>query len=261
MSSLLKLYTTGSMEKAVCLNATSEAAGYPKENVLDNNLDTYWKPTSSGDKWIDFDLGEDQLIAMFIVFFKNYKSITDGGITARWSDNGSDWTYQTPGLDAADITTPLRVHKWTAISHRWWSLKIAVTSVIIEVAGIWFGQLFDINQGNEYPEADVDRFYNRIAQLPGGRLGIAGINRNSSRVISRNYLFSGVTEFDKLRNAFLDSAGRRFPLVLNEGSAQSDAFLVRFANDEFAENETDYQLFQPSISFVELPYIDNGDSY
>jgi hypothetical protein len=250
------------MEKAKCIYATSEAAGYPKENVLDGNLDTYWKPTSSGDKWINFDLGDSKSVSMFTVFFKNYKSISNGSIAARYSDNGTTWTYLSGfAIVATDTATPLRLKTCTAVSHRWWSLKFSVTSVVIEVAGVWFGSYYNIAQGNEYPEADADRFYNKATLLPGGRLGIAGINKNPSRLISRQYLFSGLTEFNKLRNAFLDSAGRRFPLVLNEGSSQSDAHLVRFANDEFAENETDHQLFQPSISFVELPYIDDGDSY
>lgn len=261
MPSSIKLYTTRNMEKARCTLATSQATGHPKENLVDNNLDTYWKPTSTLDQSINIDLGELRWVSHVVVFIKNYTEIAAGDYDVWYSDNGSTWYILAANHTLIDTSTPIRISTDFYARHRYWRIVFDNMAQIIKVAGVWWCRYYNIAQGNEYPEADADRFYNRAAQLPGGRLGIAGINRNSSRLISRRYLFSGVAEFNKLRTAFLDSAGRRSPLVLNEGSDQSDARLVHFANDEFAENGTDYQVFQPSVSFIELPYIDDGDSY
>ena len=252
------------MEAAHMHNSPSEVTGHPAENALDNNPDTYWQPTSTNIQYFDIDLGSAKTVGCVLLFVKNYKTFGDSpaAIGCYWSDNGSSWNGISNFPTVKDISTPIRINTTSfGSSHRYWRIAILDQDEVIKLAGIWWGSYYNIAQGNEYPEADADRFYNRAAQLPGGRLGIVGINKNSSRLISRQYLFSRLTEFNELRSAFLDSAGRRVPLVLNEGSAQSDALLVRFANDEFAENETDYQLFQPSVSFIELPYIDDGDSY
>lgn len=259
MASSLKLYTTGNMDKATLHNDPNEDSGYPAENCLDNNLDTYWKASAGIYKNIAFDFQEAKQVDCLLIFTKNYK--TTGNIaSAYWSDNGTSWTLINQ-FSMVDYVTPIRIFtNGFGSSHRYWRI-IFTQGQEYRIAGIWWGSYYNIAQGNEYPEADADRFYNRVSALPGGRIAVAGINRRSSRLISRQYVFSGVTEFNKLRNAFLDSSGRRFPLVMNEGSAQGDARLVRFANDDFAENEIDYQMFRPSISFIELPYIDDGELY
>lgn len=262
MPSSIKLYTTGSMDKAVCTAADAAATGHPKENMVDDNLDTYYKPTIGGDTWVTLDFGESESVSVFIVFFKNYKSIADGDVIARWSDNGSSWTYHYPSsISAVDTSTPLRISSWTAISHRWWGLKFN-PSIVIEVAGIWFGQLFDIDQGNVLPQEDEDQFYNRVSQLPGGRLAVAGINRNRVENVGRRYLIqSSDGNFDELRNAYQDSRGRRHPLVINEGAAQNNARIVRFAEDTFPRPIRARELYEIEIRLQGVPYIDDGDSY
>lgn len=56
MSSSISIQTMQAMIKAVVDSATSEATGYPKEQLVDNNPDTYWKPTSTANQDIEIDL-------------------------------------------------------------------------------------------------------------------------------------------------------------------------------------------------------------
>lgn len=262
MASSIKLHTTGNMEAAHAHNSPPEATGHPIELSLDNNLDTYWKSTSTASVSVQIDLNEAKSVDCILMFFKNYGDISSGTAEVKWSDNGSDWTFVSGTSNLTDTATPIRIRTTgLGLSHRYWQLTIVSPSHIVELAGLWWGRLFTVSQGNEYPEEDADRFYNNVAQLPGGRLGIAGVNKNSSRLIGRNYLISGSTDFNYIANAFGDSDGRRFPLVLNEGASQSDAFVVRFASDDFNRRQIDYLFYEVGVQFMQVPFIDDGDLY
>jgi hypothetical protein len=262
MAAQIKLYTTGNMEKAKIINSPSYNSGHPADYLLDNNLDTYWEITSGATDTVNIDLGEALQVDCFILFVKNYKSLSTGGVDRYWSDNGSTWNFISGGPSLVDTSTPLRINiNGLGLTHRYWRFSLTGTYGTAQIAAVWWGRLFTISQGNEYPELESDQFYNLTADLSGGRLAIKGINRNRSRRFERTWLISGTSNLDALRNAFNDSAGRRYPLIINEGSQQSDAAVVRFAEDNLTINQIDYQVYNPTVSFVEIPYIDDGDSY
>lgn len=264
MASSIKLYTTGNMEAAKVHNVTSEATGHPAENAIDNNLDTYWKPTSVATNDIDIDLGEAKAIDVALGFIKNYKSdFGTATFSIYWSDNGSDWNFISGAPLLTDITTPIRIRSFSSITHRYWRLRISSsTSAIAQISGIWFGSYYNIDQGNVLPQGDEDQFYNHVSQLPGGRLTVAGINRNYVENPSRRYLIKTGTPYTNLLSAFQDSRGRRHLLVMNEGATQTDARVVRFADDILPHPTVGYDgLYEIEIGLRGMPYIDDGDSY
>ena len=263
MASSLKLYVTGLiMEDAVCTAASDEASGHPKELVYDNNLDTYWKPIGDTLDQVTFDMTKVIYTNAICVFLKNYKSFTAGTMKVYYSDNGSTWYAIGGNPNLADSTTPLRIYDYTFGSHRYWRLWFQNYSHVPEVAAVWWARIYTINLGDVLPEEDGEQFYNRMIQLPGGRLAVPGFNRNLIEHFNRRYLIkSGNADLTDLRDTFQASFGRRSPLVMNEGAAQANARVVRFADDIFVRRLADHQVYEAQIRLEGIPYIDDGVSY
>lgn len=265
MSSSIKLYTIGNMEQAVVDSATSEATGYPKENLIDNNLDTAWKPTSTAAQTIVFDLQEALIIDYIYLFVRNYASVTAGSFVPQYSDD--DITYYNASASRAigNLTgAPHRLYEitLTASAHRYWQLVMSsLSGTLPEISAAWWASEYDLNQGNEWPENDVDRFFNKVMPVGGGRKFPIRLNRKSSKIMSRIFKISGNTNFNALRNAHQDSAGDACPLVIQEGAAYTDIKVVRFDGGDFDQAQNSYQIYDPAVTFIEEPYIDSGDSY
>ena len=263
MASTCTLYTMGHMVGADIDAATSEATGYPKENVVDNNPDTYWKATSTASQTLDFDLQEAKQVDGFMIFLRNYASVTDAEyVGIAYSDNGSDWTtISSAGLNVFDKTIPVLTSIYDCGSHRYYRLACGVITTILEISMVAFLTTRAITIGNQWPEDDTDVFFNREFKSSDGRNLVAGVNSRSFKEFSRKYLISGDTNWTALRNAHQDSRGSLLPLVLNEGTLLADAKLVRFVDPKLSKNQRDYQYYNPTVRFKEIPYYPDGESY
>lgn len=263
------------MANAVVDDITSEATGYPKENLLDANPDTYWKPSSTAAQYIKFDLQAAYAIGAICLFVNDYKTLTsNGGVTVRvyayyadtdlsLTDGG--WTiisnpaYTTIGSMASG---PLRIAELTgAPSHRYWRLYITAQNEAVKISGVWFCYKRSIATGNQWPEADKHTYANRSVALNGGRRFVSAINKSPYVSLERTFLFVDSTNFGILQNAFLDSCGSRHPVIFQEGSTYDTARLVYFDEEVFNDNQTDYQIYNPTVRMSELPYIHDGDTY
>jgi len=107
------------------------------------------------------------------------------------------------------------------------------------------------------PNNDMDIYHNRRIVTPGGRAFTQAINSNPTSEIPRTYLFDA-TDFAALSEAFNDSNGDLYPMVLVEST---DKKLVYFDGYSFSQRETAYQLYEPSINLVEVPYIPDGETF
>ena len=87
------LYTLGLMYKAKVTSATSAATGFPKENIVDYNPDTYWKPTSTANQTINIDLGSTQTIDQFALFIHNYETFGGTNTVLAKYDSNDDGNY------------------------------------------------------------------------------------------------------------------------------------------------------------------------
>lgn len=264
MSSSVSFYTFGNMAAATITAITSEAAGFPKENLLDFNPDTYWKPASTATQTIDFDLGSAKTVDAVCGFLQNY-TLAGGYTATKWySDNGTNWTQDTGNCTWGNLGAgPLRITSLSApSSHRYWRLVLGIAAAQVPIfSGIWFARRYTISVGNQWPENDTERYFNRKVTASGGREFITRINRNKSMIIPRQYLFATSTPFLALQNVFNDSAGDARPLIIQEGDTYDDAFLVSIESADFNQSKNGYQLYNPSLTFKQLPYIASTETY
>lgn len=251
------------MSAAIVDSITSEATGFPKEQLLDNNPDTYWKPTGTGQQDIVIDLGSALQVDAFVAFVKDYTTMTGAYMYRYRSSDNVNWTNIGGSWAIGDLTAgPLRFNDLgSPLTYRYWKFEILAQSEAIQLAGLWLCRKYTVAVGNEWPEQDREIYHNRIIEGEGGRDFVIGINRGRSMIIPRSYKISGATQFGYLRSAWRDSAGQLRPVIIQEGDTYDDGYLARFAEDEFVKNERAYLYYEPIVRFNTMPYIDAGQSY
>jgi len=265
----IKLYTIDNiMNNAVVDSATSQATGFPKENLIDNNLDTYWKPTSEANQTIDIDLQIAKIVDYAYVFVQNYTLHTVSSVfLLQYSDDA--FSNNSNGMVAAQgmgnmLLSPHRTYEIseTATAHRYWRITIAsFAGTVPNISAIWLCKEYDVGQTAEYPYKDSDIFASKKIKTGGDRIFTTVQNKKSSKSLPRQFLISGTTNKDALRNAHQDCKGDAVPVVVQEGTTYDDIVVCKFKDDKFSKNEKAYQLYNPKITLNELPYIDSGDSY
>jgi len=266
MADSTTLYTTGPMRKAIFhFDPTSEATGFPKENMVDNNLDTVWKATSTSSQVFELDCGSTVSADAIILFIKNYDTISSGTYAIEGSANGSTYTGIDASIALTDTLGPMRITDFTsgAQSYRYWKVSIVVPSHVVELAACWIAQKHTLSVGNQIPENDSDRFINRSMQAAGGRQFVKGSSQESIRILPRTYMLVDGTTWTstELYLAHQDSRGTRHPVIVQEGSVQTDALVCRFMSDELSKKQIDFNTYNPSVGFIEIPYIRAGESY
>lgn len=266
MPSSLDLYTTGNMEYAIATAATSEATGFPKENLLDDNPSTSWKPSSTANNTVTFDLGETKAVAGLIIMIRNHTTDFNDGtasILMEGSSDGSSWSSaggSVISFNEASGQALYFVGLNTLGARRYWRFTLQNMIAIIQISCAWWCQLAQITQGCLRPKNEVIRYSNR----QGNGINVQGINRAAVTALELSYQFPNATNWTQLKNAFNDSYGRRFPLIaVPEGSASfaSTAFLCRFRADEMPSNEEEYLRFHPSFALDPINFVRAGRTY
>lgn len=256
------------IEKVVVIDTQpTEATGHPIEDSLDYNLDTYWKPTSSADQTIVLDLQTAQTINGLALWIHNYdtdhSNSTAADVVLSYSNDDISYTPWKTKAFLNLVGTPIWYQSIGQAdeSHRYWQIEFKMMNTVVEISQFFLHQRYVVTTNSGWPEDNETVFFNRSSKGPGGRKQVSGVNGNFSTKFERTFLISGDTDKDALVNAFKGSFGSRFPFVLMEGVDQTLAKVCRFTHDELAENEIDYQLYNPSITFETIPYIEDGQVF
>lgn len=264
-------YTFGAMRGASVYSVTSAATGYPKEHLIDFDPDTFWKPASTDDQTIIIDLGSAQSFDGLLLWIHNNLTDHKNGnnaiikISHATSAGGAYTQWGTNEIFVNDYLTPSPVYIWpqspTPISKQFWKIELTVMGTTIELSHIGLFRKYTVDQAPQWPDRDYPIFPTRIAQVPSGRFLVSPISSRSHKIISRAYLFPTSTEWTDLLNAYNDCRGSQIPFVYVDSDADSTARMARFVDAGLLPNEVDYQLYNPTVNFVEVPYKPDGATY
>lgn len=264
----LDLHTMGPLLKASVTAVTSEVAGFPIENAFDYNPDTAWRATSTASQTIDIDLGQVKQVDAIGIWIRNYLSVTfQAGHRYRLeSDDNDDGLYTTITLQTTvlpDLTPdfPLQIGEdATPVSKRYWRIvyDYAGSGAIPDIGGFFLTQKQTIEKSSQLPKNDSVNFFNRVSSAGGGREFIKGVNSNHIDIDPKKYLIEQ-SDFTALKSAFLDSKGRRYPMVVVQSG--EDTRLMRFMGDRFSQNMISHQIYEPLFSLKQLPYIPDGEVF
>jgi len=257
----MDLYAMGNtMRKAVIDSITSEATGCPKENLIDYNPDTYWKPTGTGTVVWDIDLQEAKQVDAIILFVNNYLTDFSGGgiyLAVQSSPDDSSYTGQLNVIWDAPLTHPIYIEDISGSpTYRYWRISISSLASIIQLSGCFLSRKYSIAKTHQMPNRDVTRYFNDIKRSASGRTHSALFNSQASKILPRSFLLDN-TDWTALLNAYNACYGSTFPLVVTEDNTN---YFVRF-DGQLNKNEISHQLYAPSIQLIEQPYIPDGETY
>lgn len=276
MSSTVKFYAAGgNLERMTIHSVTSEEDGYPKERLLDQNLDTAWRPTeeSAGDmvaQDIIIDAGQTITVHAYIIWVQNYKrsfapsADPNPEFEIYYSTVGTSgpWDSASSPHYVNDWIVPVRIKELSSpAAKRYWKIAIPALDEAIHISGLWLCRLFELEQGSNYPDESTIQYFNSYRVTPGGRIYTRAINSNPIRILPRTYNVSTTTKQALIQNMFLRNRGRRYPLFLQEGTLQGTVRFVYLMADRLQQAKVDYNLWTITLPFQEVPYIDDGDTH
>lgn len=258
----ISYYTAGPMLKTDIDSVTSATSGFPKEYLTDNNPDTWWKKSGvSANQFLKFDNNQNVAVEALVLFIHNYLDVGSSTCILIHDDNAS-FTHPTTSVAAGqlqDTATPLRIFDFSSSSERYW--RLTFPDADIQVSMVLFCRKFTVSQGREFPITDTDDFATRILAAPGGRQHVILQNQNVAGSRTDKFKLSGTTNYNALRNAFLDCKKNGLPVIRQPGSTNATAEIGRFSRAKFIRTQSDYQYYQPSITIELMPYIASGESY
>lgn len=249
MPSASNLYTLGGMITASSHNATPGAQGHPIEHALDFNLNTYWAATTTATQYIEIDLGESTVVDDIGFWIHNHDDLSGTwSFECRHSSNGSSWTRIDTGFTYDPSDHVVIVGIGAQFTKRYVKFEFYSQTTVLRISHLCCFRKWDIDIGNQYPENDEASFHNKSIRDTAGNALVAGTATDPAYRFSRQFMFDGTTNWNKLNSAFLQSCGSRYPLVVEEDSAFK---IVRFAQDSLSKNEIDNNLFAPTVTFQE----------
>lgn len=267
-SSALLLCPGETMLGAFIDSASSAAAGFPKENLIDWNPDTYWKPTAVGTANFIVDLGSAKSIEGWALWLRNAHVYLNPGpgqqlINVYYSTDKVAWTlwdfkYLTnqAGQQALFICTSTL----TPQSKRYWKVEVVAPDLIVEVSMVFLYKKFTMTQGNQTPESVTDSYTVKKTELQSGRVYTRLDRSNSRSRLPRTYLFvkDGDWATIPLVQAFHDVRGTYRPLILVDDSQLYAAKLVRFGSEGITRKMHRHQIYGASVEFVTEAFITLG---
>ncbi len=268
MSSQIDIYTFKAMEKAYIDASLNFSSVYPVQNCNDFNprifaqVDNYLNASQ-----LSIDLGQAGTDREGIfLWINNYKKIIDGSaqpyINVEYYDSG--WQSLYIWL-ITDNTTPIRLFDFPIGQNKQrYRISFTMTSasgVPLKIGMIAFYKKRTLARGFQRPDQSGHSFINKHINTDSGQNYPIITRRNKVEFFPRTYAILGTTMRDIIRDAHADCFGSAFPLVINEGSSFAEARLVRFADDKFIPNGVDADYFKPSVTFEQVPWIDDGEYY
>lgn len=265
----ISLFTSGALRKIEVEAVTSEAAGHPIEHALDFCLDTYWKPTTTGNQTIDFDLQAAHSFTGVALWMHNYDTDhapdTAPDFEVFYSDNGSDWTSFVAGTFYVVIKTLgymnvglLLLQGITVQTHRWWRFVFRDMATTIEISQFLLIQEFTVPSA-AYPRPNAKGYGNVVTQLHNNARASAAGSSLPFYTFSRTWNLFLQADHDALENAYDDCYGNRFPCIIEEATGEHK--LVYITSPQFNPSLRDHQVWDLTLGFADVPYIPDGEAY
>lgn len=121
-------------DSGVSVTASTEAAGFEKENIFDWRPFDWWKPIVTTDSWVRVDLGSLKTADYFA--FASHDIFTQGGQIKL--QRSADLAFTSP-IDVVDITpTEDRVYyeSFTQVSSQYWRVLITGSPTAPPLLGV-----------------------------------------------------------------------------------------------------------------------------
>lgn len=126
------------------LTSSSEAAGFPKENVRDYLFIRHWRSTGDSDEWLKWDFGAAKQPT---VLFVRYQNAQAAGVVKIQGNATDVWTAPSVNLTITNASDSQRIlfKRITSSAYQWWRLHFADATnpdTFIKVGRVFLGDFF-----------------------------------------------------------------------------------------------------------------------
>lgn len=243
--------------------------------ALDNDLNTYWRPSSTLNHSLYLKFDEAQLVDAFAFWIHNYNEGFGGDKKWQLAYSVDGFEYRTfgnkPFSESRNAGVPLVAFKFeTPVTARYWILSLVSfgdpgenpealpVGPIMEIGGVWLMRDYSLPYDNQYPESGRFEWGNDAAIARSGSGYQERRFRGHVKISDKEYVFVQQAHSDLLLNAFKASKGGLLPIAFKSDYDSIDWILCRFTSDHSLQ-ETWSEVFQPKmevreVGFKRIPY-------
>ena len=200
------------------ISATSEAAGFPKENAFDWLTFDWWKASAAGTVYLTVDLLSAKSVDYFALFAHDLHN-NSGTVQLQWSTDNFSGSINSIGSNHTPSDSRPIFESFASQSARYWRLKVVSTGAASLLGCAAFGAMLDMAKnaqiGFRPPLGDV-------------------VDGNSQRAVKGAFLGRSVNirasdlefSFKGLQDAFIRSSWQPF-----REHAEAKPFFVSWDED------------------------------
>lgn len=128
-------------DSGATVTASTEATGFEKENAYDGLGFDYWKPTATGDSYLQVTFATTQAVDYVAIWGHD---LFDHSSTYKVesSDDGAAWSDVFSAVTPTDNNTIYK--SFASETHRWWRVTINSATTLPAIAGIQIGEYLEM---------------------------------------------------------------------------------------------------------------------
>jgi len=249
-----KFYTLAPMRTSTILASVHVSSSYPAQNVLDYNRNTQCRGSSTSSIRIDISFGTTQTIRGLIIDIRNYALHNVNGV-----DRYANLTTFISNGPALPRTQPLLANSFSIdYSCNTFRLTFNSGSPNVQLGMIALCHVYELANRHQVPSMGGRTPLVTQTILKGGKRYSSVENQNGVKVLQQKYFLSSSSELTIMKNIFKESAELGLPFVLVDGDEDP---LMLYWDSPISWQEIDYEVYEASCSFVEVPYIESGKTF
>jgi len=245
-------------------NTSNIVVGHEPILVLNNDPDTYWKPSIRTGISLYIDLGLSTVVDAVALWLQSYNE--DWADSKQWevSFSNDDITYtSSTTFNFADQRTsqkePVIVGMLASpVNARYWQVEFLnfqnAPSMLPHISCLWFLNDYSLKRNYQLSEKINYNYLSLgVRSQSGQQLSPRFTNFGFQRTFDRTFIFTDIVEWGKLQDAYAAVCGYNLPIFIQlEGIA--GAYLAGFFISNLQTAYQEYHYWQPTVSIIEMGF-------
>ena len=244
-------------------NTNQYYSGHEPYLVLNNDPDTYWKPTVRTTIALYIDLGSAIAVDAVSLWLHSYNEVwADSKQLIIYSSSDNVTYTEVDTFDFADMRTaqkePVVLGKFTAqTTNRYWKVEFdhfqTSPSMLPQVSCVWFLKDCSIPDNYQLPETITYSHFSLETISRAGSHYATNTGVGHQRTFERTFILTQPANWQKCIDAYELAKGNSLPVIIQLDGTSGAYVAVLFASD-LVGSKQEHEYWQPTVSFVELGF-------
>lgn len=236
--------------------------GHEPYLVLNNDPDTYWKPTVRTTISLYIDLGTTTAVDAVALWLHSYNEVwADSKQWIVYSSNDDSTYTEVATFDFADQRTiqkePVVLGQFTQTTARYWQIEFdhfqTAPSMLPQISCVWFLKDCSLIDNYQLPEIITYQHFSleTIARSGSHYAAFTGIGHQ--RTFERTFIITSPSNWQCLIDAFTAANGSSLPVIIQLDGTNGAYLAVLFVTD-LTGSKQEHEYWQPTITWIELGF-------